>query len=121
MVSPRPSYLPPLTEAQAEALDAVHFTANKHAMNIQLEKGDMQFSNNLALFHAREAFKDGPDSSKRHMIRMWLRNERYAWTTPTELRNIWAEIYGETQSPVWYMFPDHDRAHVINRAKSCHG
>ncbi|RMZ86330.1 hypothetical protein DV736_g6445, partial [Chaetothyriales sp. CBS 134916] len=120
-VSPRPAHFPALTEAQAEALDAVHFSADHHSLNIQLEKGDMQFINNLALFHAREAFKDGADSQKRHLIRMWLRNEDLAWTTPKELQGPWEEIYGSTRKPVWHMSPEHGRAHVINSKRSCHG
>ncbi|RMZ83944.1 hypothetical protein DV737_g1373, partial [Chaetothyriales sp. CBS 132003] len=105
----------------AEALDAVHFTADNHSLSLQLEKGDMQFINNLAVFHAREAFKDGADSQKRHLIRMWLRNEGLAWTTPKGLQGPWEEIYGSTRKQVWHMSPEHGRAHVINARSSCHG
>lgn len=121
VVSPRPIHFPPLSEAQAEALDAVHFTAEKHALNFQLEKGDIQFLNNLALFHAREAFEDGEDSRQRHLIRMWLRNGDLAWQTPEELRAPWEQIYGGARDPVWHMTPTHGRAHVINGRRSCHG
>ncbi|KEF59890.1 uncharacterized protein A1O9_04738 [Exophiala aquamarina CBS 119918] len=121
VVSPRPAHFPPLREAQAEALDAVHFTAEKHALDIQLEKGDIQFLNNLALFHAREAFQDGDDSRQRHLVRMWLRNEDLAWKTPDELQLPWEHIYGRAREPVWHMSPNHGRAHVINGRESCHG
>ncbi|KAL9625233.1 MAG: hypothetical protein Q9160_000635 [Pyrenula sp. 1 TL-2023] len=120
-VSPRPAEFPALTEAQAEALDAVHFTADDHALEIQLEKGDMQFTNNFALLHAREAFKDGADRQKRHLIRMWLRNDKLAWETPKELEEPWKEIYGTARQPAWHMEPGHGTSHVINRSNSCHG
>jgi hypothetical protein len=54
----RSANIPPLTEAQAEALDAVHFTAEKHAISLDFHKGDIQFANNLSILHAREAFTD---------------------------------------------------------------
>ena len=54
--------MPPLSEAQAEALDALHFAAMKHQLTMQLEKGDIQFINNVALVHAREGFRDEPEN-----------------------------------------------------------
>lgn len=58
----RSDYMPPLSDAQAEALDALHFTAMKHQLTMQLEKGDIQFINNVALVHAREGFRDEPEN-----------------------------------------------------------
>ena len=120
-VSPRPPWLPRLTESQAEALDAVHFTAENHALTIQLERGDVQFINNLGIFHSREAFTDAPDNHRRHLIRMWLRNEDQSWPTPEGLREIWKEIYGSSTTRVWYTNANHDKTHVISRNSSCHG
>lgn len=54
----RSTGIPPLTEAQAEALDAVHFTAEKHALSLDFHNGDIQFANNLSILHARAAFTD---------------------------------------------------------------
>ncbi|KAF2489816.1 taurine catabolism dioxygenase TauD, TfdA family protein [Lophium mytilinum] len=118
-LAPRPKTLPPLTDAQAEALDAVHFTANKHVLSIELQRGDMTFVNNLGIFHAREAFTDDVDKS-RHLVRMWIRNEKLAWKTPDNMDEIWDEIYGGKIEPVWYMDPNHTRAHVISRKDTCH-
>ncbi|KAI9151661.1 Taurine hydroxylase-like protein SAT17 [Paramyrothecium foliicola] len=50
--------IPPLTEAQAEALDAVHFLGEKFHVSTNFQKGDIQYINNLALFHARDGFTD---------------------------------------------------------------
>ncbi|OCK91311.1 Clavaminate synthase-like protein [Cenococcum geophilum 1.58] len=120
-VSPRPPALPKLSESQAEALDAVHFTAAKYALTINLEKGDLQFVNNLGVFHSREAFTDGEENKRRHIIRMWLRNKELAWPTPEGLTEVWREIYGRDRNSVWYLNPVHTKAHVINRKISCYG
>lgn len=56
---PRNPEIPPISEAQAEALDALHFLGEKFCVNTHFEKGDIQYVNNLALFHARDGFVDG--------------------------------------------------------------
>ena len=55
---PRSAGIPPITEAQAEALDALHFAAEKHAVSLDFRKGDIQYVNNLSIFHARGGFQD---------------------------------------------------------------
>jgi alpha-ketoglutarate-dependent taurine dioxygenase len=57
---PRSADIPPITEAQAEALDALHFLAEKHAVALHFRPGDIQFVNNLSIFHARGSFRDSP-------------------------------------------------------------
>jgi hypothetical protein len=52
--------IPPITEAQAEALDALHFLAEKYAVTLDFRQGDIQYVNNLSIFHARDGFKDTP-------------------------------------------------------------
>jgi hypothetical protein len=52
--------IPPITEAQAEALDALHFTAERLSLGLDFKKGDIQYINNLATFHARDSFVDTP-------------------------------------------------------------
>lgn len=88
--------LPPLTEEQAEALDLVHFTALKHALIMTLEKGDICFLNNMSCFHGREAFADADrEQSKRHIMRIWLRDPARSFKTPPCLQETWDEVYGE--------------------------
>lgn len=60
MAQPRSTNIPPITEAQAEALDALHFLAEKHSASLGFQKGDIQYVNNLSIFHARNGFTDGP-------------------------------------------------------------
>jgi hypothetical protein len=57
---PRSADIPPITEAQAEALDALHFLAEKHRASLDFQKGDIQYANNLSIFHARNGFQDAP-------------------------------------------------------------
>jgi Taurine catabolism dioxygenase TauD, TfdA family. len=58
---PRSKDIPPITEAQAEALDALHFLSEKHAVHLDFHKGDIQYVNNLSIFHARDGFQDTPE------------------------------------------------------------
>lgn len=116
-----------MTHEQAEALDMVHFTAEKHLVSLQMERGDMQFLNNLAAFHGREAFTDNESTEqKRHMLRLWLRNEEYAWGTPEALKDSWFSIYGNSErmsKACWRIdATDVEKQHVVTRKFTClHG
>lgn len=57
---PRSQDIPPITEAQAEALDALHFLADRFSLTLDFQKGDVQYVNNLSIFHARDGFVDSP-------------------------------------------------------------
>jgi hypothetical protein len=57
---PRSVDIPPITEAQAEALDALHFLAERFSVTLDFKKGDVQYVNNLSIFHARDGFVDAP-------------------------------------------------------------
>lgn len=126
-MSPRTPGVPSITEEQAEALDIVHFTAEKNSFSVQLKRGDMQFLNNLAVFHARQAFTDDSDEigQKRHILRLWLRNEKYAWKTPDYLKDSWFEVYGESErmgKACWMIHPNMKKRQVISRKDTClHG
>ncbi|KAG9505147.1 hypothetical protein J7337_002113 [Fusarium musae] len=100
---PRSHDIPPISEAQAEALDALHFLGDKLSVSTNFAKGDMQFINNLAVFHARDAFTDSP-TQQRHLLRLWLRDPENAWETPEPLRERWAELY-EGVTPDAQVFP----------------
>lgn len=93
---PRTPTIPAITEAQAEALDALHYTAEKHALALQFKAGDIQFVNNLSVFHARLGFRDSA-TKKRHLVRLWLRDEENAWETPEGLKSRWARVYDDVQ------------------------
>ncbi|KAK0474936.1 hypothetical protein IW261DRAFT_535872 [Armillaria novae-zelandiae] len=84
----RSPHIPPISEAQAEALDALHFAAEKHSLGLNFQKGDIQYINSLGLLHSRDAFRDD-EQHTRHLIRLWLRNDELAWKTPGPLQHIW--------------------------------
>ncbi|KAF3764193.1 hypothetical protein M406DRAFT_62540 [Cryphonectria parasitica EP155] len=92
---PRNPEIPPITEAQAEALDALHFLGDKFCVNTHFAKGDIQYVNNVALFHARDGFVDSNEKrTSRHLLRLWLRDPEYAWKTPEAIQWRWDQIYG---------------------------
>jgi hypothetical protein len=97
--------IPNLTEAQAEALDAVHFIAQSHQLRMKMEPGDIRFINNMALLHGREPFSD-EKGRKRHIVRLWLQNETERWTIPPALKVAWAKVFNDTeQEEIWEIEP----------------
>ncbi|KAG0155044.1 hypothetical protein PDIDSM_617 [Penicillium digitatum] len=82
-----------ITEAQAEALDALHFLAEEHRATLDFQKSDVQYVvNNLSIFHARNGFTDAP-GQERHLLRLWLRDPENAWEIPQELQARWDTVY----------------------------
>ncbi|RPA98688.1 Clavaminate synthase-like protein [Choiromyces venosus 120613-1] len=121
-VSPRTKGIPDMTDAQADALDAVHFTADKHALTLDDgQLGDILFWNNMSIVHARQGFVDGgPINQKRHLLRLWLRNEELAWKTPEVLQSAWRVAYGsdDVSEEKWPIEPIMDRDHVTTQRRS---
>jgi hypothetical protein len=110
-----------MTEVQAEALDMVHFVSRRHCVTMRLVRGDIQLVNNLAVQHARNSFSDST-SQRRHIIRLWLRNEQLAWKTPAGLKATWFEKYGDSprrKMARWNILPTASRARVLFRSDSC--
>ncbi|KAJ5126733.1 hypothetical protein N7448_007512 [Penicillium atrosanguineum] len=100
---PRSKDIPPITEAQAEALDALHFLAEEHSAALDFQKGDVQYVNNLSIFHARNGFRDEP-GKQRHLLRLWLRDPENAWETPKPLQHRWDTVYKDV-APEEQTFP----------------
>lgn len=64
-----------LTDVQREALDVLQEVCNREELRLSMmmQEGDIQFLNNHAILHAREAFEDHEDPDlKRHLLRMWI-------------------------------------------------
>lgn len=108
--SGRTEGIPGLNEAQAEALDAVHFLARKHQIRFATEKGDFRFINNFAVLHGREAYGDHDTNwdvnveepkSQRHLLRLWLHNTDMAWQLPPTLKLVWARTFDKTRRRTW--------------------
>ncbi|KZL78564.1 taurine catabolism dioxygenase (TfdA family taurine catabolism dioxygenase TauD) [Colletotrichum tofieldiae] len=100
---PRSEEIPPISEAQAEALDTLHFLGEKFAVNLDFQKGDIQYANNMGIFHARDGFTDTQEQ-QRHLLRQWLRDPEYGWETPEPLKERWAQLY-EGITPEAQVFP----------------
>jgi hypothetical protein len=119
----RSKALPPLNDAQSEALDCIQFTAEKFKLEIKWQKGDMLFFNNRKLLHARNRFVDGNSAGgTRHFLRLWLRDEELAGLAPEELRRHWDYIFGPEscragQEDKWPLDPVL-KGEVIHREKS---
>ncbi len=117
--SPRTPGIPGLTEAQAEALDAVHFVAKKHEIRTSMQKGDLRFLNNMAVLHRREAFMND-DNTYRHLIRLWLNNDMECWKLPAPLRVAWARVFEDNdRESYWDIEPPRKDGVIMRVAGSC--
>ena len=68
----------PLDDEAGEAMIAMRAILDSPELAVQLtiERGQVQFINNRAFAHARTEFVDAPEPElKRHMIRLWTREE----------------------------------------------
>jgi hypothetical protein len=73
--------VPRLTEAQLAAMQLIEDIANDPAFHVEMDfrPGDIQLLNNAVILHAREAYEDDPDPSKRrHLLRLWLAAHDFA-------------------------------------------
>ena len=70
----------------------VQLLAEESALVLDLEVGDMLFWNNLGLLHARNGFTDSY-SHRRHLVRIWLHNDRLGWAIPSRIRRPWSEAF----------------------------
>ncbi|KAK1574422.1 LOW QUALITY PROTEIN: uncharacterized protein LY79DRAFT_593345 [Colletotrichum navitas] len=115
---PRSADIPTIAEAQAEALDALHFLAEKSAASLDFHKGDIQYANNLSIFHARGGFvKLNSDDKQPHLIRLWLRDPQNAWETPEALRDRWDRVYSGV-TPEKSVFPIEPQIRSASRGES---
>ncbi|KAK3990769.1 hypothetical protein QBC44DRAFT_368741 [Cladorrhinum sp. PSN332] len=77
--------LPEPTAAQREAADCIQFRAAKNSITLPVVKGDILLVNDMALFHAREAFDDGNIPLKRHLVKMYFRDPEQGWEIPLSM------------------------------------
>jgi hypothetical protein len=67
--------VPPLTEAQREAVQFYRDIVAEFSTEIDFQPGDIQFLNNYVTLHSRYGFEDWPEPHrKRHLLRLWLRD-----------------------------------------------
>lgn len=65
--------VPRLTQAQKEALELFGVLADKLALNMAFEPGDIQLLNNHLIYHARTRYDDYEEKEKKRLLlRLWL-------------------------------------------------
>ena len=71
----RHAHVPPLSDDEAELLDAWDAIANERdrCLDMDLQPGDIQLLSNHSQLHARTAFTDWDDAGRqRHLLRLWI-------------------------------------------------
>lgn len=82
----------PLSTSQIKALDVLDMVAKRFSLEISLKPGDLVFVNNLSITHSRRAFEDDP-KHRRHLLRLYLRNDELGWSIPRDLSNAWGFVF----------------------------
>ena len=103
-----------LSTKQFEALDAIEAIAQKHQLLLATQPGDLTFVNNFAILHSREPFEDD-DTHSRHLLRMWLKNEKLAWDLPPSLKAGNDKVFGgDPLDETWNYLPTPKLTFKIN-------
>lgn len=71
----RHSAVPRLTSAQLAAMELIEDIASDPEFHVEMDfqPGDIQLLNNSVILHARAAYEDDPEPSRRrHLLRLWL-------------------------------------------------
>jgi hypothetical protein len=107
-----------LSDKQVEALNMVQLLAEKDALVLDLEGGDVLFWNNLGLLHARNGFTDS-SSNRRHLVRIWLHNDKLGWAIPQRIRQTWKEAFEHADQQLrWPLEPITDRSYISTQQRS---
>lgn len=75
-----------LSERQWKALNSLERIATECAIELDVQPGDIQLVNNLAILHARKGWVDRP-GAERHYYRLGLHDPERAWGKPAEYEN----------------------------------
>ncbi|KAI9694609.1 MAG: hypothetical protein M1822_000225 [Bathelium mastoideum] len=78
--------------AEESALATVQDCAERLCIKLDHQPGDLQFTNNLALLHARDKYVDS-SAKGRHMLRLGLRDPERAWDVPEQYRWMFDELF----------------------------
>lgn len=81
--------VPPFTYEQEEAMALFRTMVEECAADIPFAQGDIQFLHNHVMLHSRRAFEDWPEHArKRHLYRLWLRDDDGRPLPPTVRENF---------------------------------
>lgn len=79
--------VPPLTDAQKEAVVYYRNLVEELAADIPFKPGDVQILNNFVMLHSRREFEDWPEEHRRrHLLRLWIRDDD-SRPIPDSIRN----------------------------------
>ncbi|MEM0969126.1 MAG: TauD/TfdA family dioxygenase [Verrucomicrobiota bacterium] len=95
--------IPPLTNIQSKALDALEEAASNPAFHhrFRLNAGDILLLNNWVTFHRRTEFTDHPHpNKKRHFLRAWLSMPNSRPLSPQFLENFGAVEAGAVRGGI---------------------
>jgi len=109
-----------LTDQQVETLNLVQALAERHAVVLDLDVGDMVFWNNHGLLHARNGFTDSAEH-KRHLVRLWLHNDQLGWRIPGPIQNAWNGSFEprQKQHHHWPLAPISDAEYITTQQRVC--
>ena len=113
---PRGPNAPELTAEQADALDTIQYLAEKNAVEVEQEKGDILLVNNRTVLHARDKIQDPDDESQRHLMRLCLRDTEYGRQIPSDLKRRWGDIFDNNQHKdgKWMLTKENHASFVSN-------
>jgi hypothetical protein len=90
--------LPTPSQKRLEAMAMLEQLAWKNAFPLPRQRGDIAFINNLCMMHARSAFdvddQGHPMQSRRHLVKLMLRDPELAWDLPSSFDWYQQQIYG---------------------------
>lgn len=108
--SPLPEGFPAASRALLEIFQEISALADREAITITPERGDIVHINNRAILHARDQYQDA-DGGDRQLIRwvqrMTVRDTEYGWTIPKPLEALYQDIYAhDPESEDWQFIPE---------------
>ncbi|KAI0097587.1 hypothetical protein GGR51DRAFT_467234 [Nemania sp. FL0031] len=110
----RPSNFPKCSPEQMEALEEFQTVAERCSHRFTTQAGDIHFINNLAILHGRGKI-GGPGEDKRHLARLWLRNDELGWDIPKHLQVLWDAIFEGSAGRIWNIEPMPDAFFSLRR------
>lgn len=109
-----------LSPVQWKALDLLESFANKNSIKLDVQVGDIQLVNNLALLHARRAWVDRP-GQERHYYRLGLRDPDNYWKRPLKYGAVFDDHLHTAPKEQSIPVTDFDPYGLTSLAHGAHG
>jgi hypothetical protein len=91
---PRDKSYPLISSEERDAVGGFNAIAYKYTLETDLQKGDIEYVNNLINQHCRKGYLEDEDH-RRHLARLWLRNSKYTFLLklPQEIKEKRNQIF----------------------------